>query len=67
MTRFLVLDDAGRELVTTPAVEVATWIMNRHPDAVRVETDGGVLIATRQMLNAPTVAAWFQTLGRYTC
>lgn len=65
MTVFIILDKHGEELVSTTAAERATWLMNKIPEAVRIVTDGGVLIATRQMLDARTVAEWLQKFGRY--
>jgi hypothetical protein len=60
---FLVLDVDGRELLSTPAPEIATWALNRIDGALRVVTDGGVLIATRCYLPAESVSAWLTRLG----
>jgi hypothetical protein len=64
MTIFLVVDDKGRELVSTPAVERAVWIMNRMDDAARVVTDAGVLVATAKRIDNVSVSRWFVRLGR---
>ena len=62
-TLFLVVAADGRELLSTPAAEIATWAMNRIEGAASVVTDGGVLIATRCYIPAESVAAWLVRLG----
>jgi len=63
VTVFLVLDTHGREMLSTPGVEIATWTMNRLDGAASVVTDGGVLIATRRKIEGASVAAWLVRLG----
>jgi len=63
VTVFIVLDAHGRELLSTPAVEIATWSMNRLDGAASVVTDDGTLIATRHKIEGASVAAWLVRLG----